>query len=215
MSAGYAPRAARRKPARPNAAAVAVPVDTPERSWLRRWAPLLASMLVTIAAAPLALLLAERFDELATSTAWGYPTLFLVQLLASATLFLPAPGAAFAMAAGTVWDPLWVGVFAGLGSATGELTGYGLGYYGRRAVPIDASRSWRLAERGFRRWGFVALLVLALIPNPVVDAVGILAGCLRYPLARYWLATAIGKVLKFGLLAYLAEAAVAWVGLTA
>ncbi len=119
-------------------------------------------------------------------------------------------GAALAMAAGTVWDPVWVGVVAGLGSATGELTGYGLGYYGRQAVPIDRSRCWRLAERGFRRWGLVALFVLAVIPNPVFDALGILAGCLRYPVVRYWLATAAGKIIKFGALAYLAEVAATW-----
>ena len=77
----------------------------------------------------------------------------MVQAFTSATLFLPAPGAALAAAAGTFLDPFWVGIFAGLGSATGELTGYLLGYCGRRAVPTDTSRMWRLAERGFRRWG--------------------------------------------------------------
>ena len=64
---------------------------------------------------------------------------------------MPAPGVAVAAAAGTFLDPLWVGIVAGLGSATGELSGYLLGYYGRRAVPTDTSRAWRLAERGFRQ----------------------------------------------------------------
>jgi membrane protein YqaA with SNARE-associated domain len=176
----------------------------------RRWLPLALSVLVTLLAAPIGLLATERFQQLADSTLLGYPCLFLVQMLSSATLFLPAPGAAVVMAAGTFWNPLWVGIIAGLGSATGELTGYGLGYYGRRAVPVDTSRCWRLAERGFRRFGFLALIVLAVIPNPFFDALGILAGCLRYPLLRYWAATAIGKILKFGALAYLAEAAMLW-----
>jgi membrane protein YqaA with SNARE-associated domain len=61
---------------------------------------------------------------------------------------------------------------------------------------------WRLAERGFRRWGMISLIVLALIPNPFFDALGLLAGCLRYPLGRYWVATAIGKTLKFCAFAY-------------
>ena len=63
--------------------------------------------------------------------------------------------------------------------------------------------SWRLAERGFRRWGFVALVVIAGIPNPVFDALGILAGSLRYPIGRFWLATAAGKILKFLSITYL------------
>ncbi|HYU20205.1 MAG TPA: VTT domain-containing protein [Chloroflexota bacterium] len=176
---------------------------------VRRWMPFLLSGLVTLAAAPLGVAFSERFEELASYAVLGYPILFLVQMVASATLFLPAPGAAVAMVAGTVWNPLWVGIVAGLGSATGELTGYGLGYFGRRAVPVDTSRSRRLAERGFRRWGFLALFALALVPNPLFDALGILAGCLRYPLIRYWLATAAGKILKFGMLAYVADVATA------
>ena len=172
------------------------------RTRLLRLLPLLASLAVTLGAAPLALLLAQHTGELSRFGVLGYPALFLIQALMSATLFLPAPGAAVVVGAGTFLDPTWVGVTAGLGSATGELSGYVLGYYGRRAVPINRSRLWRLAERGFRRWGIVALFVLAMIPNPVFDALGILAGCMRYSLSRFWVATAAGKVVKFFLFAY-------------
>ena len=171
-------------------------------SRLRRCFPLLASVLATLGAAPLALILVQHTGELARYGLFGYPALFLVQALMSATLFLPAPGAAVAAGAGAVLDPVWVGVAGGLGSATGELSGYLLGYHGRRAVPVDRSRLWRLAERGFKRWGLVALFVLAMVPNPMFDALGILAGCMRYPVARFWVASAAGKVVKFLLLAY-------------
>jgi len=164
--------------------------------------PLAFSLLLTIAAAPVAYVVTLQAGELGRYGIFAYPVVCLVQALTSATLFLPAPGAALAAAAGTFLDPFWVGIFAGIGSATGELTGYVLGYYGRRAVPTDNSRLWRLAEHSFRRWGLLALVVLALIPNPVFDALGIMAGCLRYPLGRYWLATAVGKILKFYAFAY-------------
>jgi membrane protein YqaA with SNARE-associated domain len=164
--------------------------------------PLGFSLLITLAAAPLAIFVTQQTGELGKYGALAYPILFVVQTLMAATLFLPAPGLAFVVAAGAVLDPLWVGIVAGLGSATGELTGYLLGYYGRRAVPTDTSRIWRLTERGFRRWGFIALIVIAFIPNPAFDALGILAGSLRYPLGRFWLSTAAGKILKFLLIAY-------------
>src|SRR4029078_13156750 len=80
--------------------------------------------------------------------------------------------------------------------------GYVLGCYGRRAVPTEQSRMWRLAERSFRRWGLLALFVRAIVPNPVFDAVGILSGCLRYPVGRFWLATVAGKILKLCAFAY-------------
>ena len=165
--------------------------------------PLGFSLLITLAAAPLAIFIIQQTGELGTYGLLAYPILFVVQALMAATLFLPAPGLAFVVAAGTVLDPLWVGIVAGIGSATGELTGYFLGYYGRRAVPTDTSRLWRLTEHGFRRWGFIALIALAFIPNPAFDALGILAGSLRYPLGRFWLSTAAGKILKFLWIAYL------------
>jgi membrane protein YqaA with SNARE-associated domain len=176
-----------------------------ETSWSRvaRLLPLGVSLLITVAAAPLALYLAQHVEDVSRYGGFAYPILFLTQMLVSATVFLPAPGVAVAAAAGTFLHPLWVGIVAGLGSATGELSGYFLGYYGRRAVPTDTSRLWRLAERGFRRWGFLAIVVLAVIPNPAFDALGILAGGLRYPLARFWLSTAAGKILKFCWFSYL------------
>ena len=179
----------------PDSGAVATPW-----SRVQRLLPLGFSLLITLAAAPLAIFITQQIGEYGIL---AYPILFVVQALVSATIFLPAPGVAVAAAAGTVLDPLWAGIVAGLGSATGELIGYLLGYYGRRAVPTDTSRLWRLAERGFRRWGFIALIVLASIPNPVFDALGILAGSLRYPLGRFWLATAAGKILKFLMISYL------------
>ncbi|MGE3273343.1 MAG: VTT domain-containing protein [Chloroflexota bacterium] len=173
-------------------------------SWERvqRLLPLGLSLTITVAAAPIALFLLQQTGELGSYGILGYPILFALQTLFSATLFLPAPGMALVAAAGAVLDPLWVGVVAGLGSGTGELSGYLLGYYGRRAAPTDTSRVWRLAERAFRAWGFIAVVALALIPNPAFDALGILAGGLRYPMGRFWLATALGKIVKFCCTAY-------------
>ena len=199
-------------------AAISSPEADPTPTvWLRlqRLLPIVFSLLVTVAAIPLAYLVTRQAGDLRTYGVLAYPVVCLVQALTSATLFLPAPGAALAAAAGTFLDPFWVGIAAGIGSATGELTGYGLGYYGRRAVPTSTSRMWRLAERGFRRWGVISLIALALVPNPFFDALGILAGCLRYPLGRYWLATAAGKMLKFYAFAYGGSLFTTWMALAA
>jgi membrane protein YqaA with SNARE-associated domain len=190
----------------PDSGAVATP-------WLRvqRFLPLGLSLVITLAAAPLAIFITQQTGELGSYGIFAYPILFVAQALVSATIFLPAPGVAVAAAAGALLDPLWAGIVMGLGSATGELSGYFLGYYGRRAVPTDTSRLWRLAERGFRRWGFIALIVLAFIPNPAFDALGVLAGGLRYPLGRFWLSTAAGKILKFLCFSYLGWFFSTWV----
>lgn len=177
-------------------------IETPA-SRVARLLPLGLSLVITLAAAPLTFFVSQQLDisqQLDNPHRFGpfaYPILFVTQALVSATIFLPAPGVAVVAAVAPFLHPLWAGIAAGLGSATGELSGYFLGYYGRRVVPTDTSRLWQLAERGFRRWGFVALVVLAMIPNPVFDALGILAGGLRYPVLRFWLASAAGKILKF------------------
>jgi membrane protein YqaA with SNARE-associated domain len=179
-------------------------------SRVQRFIPLGFSVVISIASVPLAILITEQTGEVSRYGLFAYPILFVAQMLMSATIFFPAPSMAFVATAGAVLDPLWVGIVAGLGGATGELSGYLLGYYGRRAAPTDTSRLWRLAERGFRRWGFIALIVLAGLPNPTFDALGILAGSLRYPLGRFWLATAVGKIAKFLIIAYLGSQFSLW-----
>ncbi|MCB0107342.1 MAG: hypothetical protein KDE53_15585 [Caldilineaceae bacterium] len=54
---------------------------------------------------------------------WGYLGAFLISLVASATIILPAPGIVVIMAMGAALNPFVLGIVAGLGSAFGELTG--------------------------------------------------------------------------------------------
>ena len=58
-------------------------------------------------------------------------------------------------------------------------------------------------ERILRRYGFFVLLPLAMIPNPIFDAVGLLAGSLGYPpIRRFWLACAPGNSVKYAGMAF-------------
>jgi len=63
----------------------------------------------------------ERVEQFA---AFGYPGIFLIALLANATILLPAPGVAVIYAMGAIFNPLAVGLAAGTGGAIGELSGY-------------------------------------------------------------------------------------------
>ncbi len=130
----------------------------------------------------------------------GLVVLFVVNVLANATLILPVPGLALTALAATVADPLLVGLVAGAGQTVGELTGYLAGASGRTALGMDA-RTRRLA-RWMERWGVPVLFVLALLPNPFFDVAGILAGASRMPLRLYLAAAGAGKILKNLALAY-------------
>ncbi len=68
-------------------------------------------------------------------------------------------------------------------------------------------RWWSGLQGWLGRHGFLAILALALVPNPAFDAVGLLAGSLGYPPRRFWLACALGNSLKYIAFAYLGDVA--------
>ncbi|MBI4218747.1 MAG: VTT domain-containing protein [Chloroflexi bacterium] len=127
----------------------------------------------------------------------GYTGVFLVNLIGSASLILPVPGAAAACIAAfpdTGLHPFSVGLLAGIGQGIGEITGYLAGKSGQTFVSRNRHyarvRAWTL------KGGGALLFVFALIPNPVMDLAGIAAGSLGYPFTRFLLFVATGKILR-------------------
>ncbi|MEW6180856.1 MAG: VTT domain-containing protein [Chloroflexota bacterium] len=139
----------------------------------------------------------ERVREL---EALGYPGIFLVSLLANATLILPLPGVLFTSAMGAVFNPFWVAVAAGSGAALGEISGYLAGFSGQGIV--ERTEWHEKLERWMRKFGPVTILVLSFVPNPIFDIAGITAGILKMPLWQFLLFSWIGKVLKMLVFSY-------------
>ena len=146
------------------------------------------------------------WDQIERLGAYGYPAIFLVSLIANAAFLLPAPGIALVFAAGGVLDPVAVGVVAGLGAALGELTGYAVGLSGQ-TVFENRPLYWRI-EKWMRKSGTLVIFVLAVVPNPVFDVGGLIAGALRMPAWRFILGAWLGKSLRFVMLAYIGAMAV-------
>ncbi|PKB68588.1 MAG: hypothetical protein BZY81_01360 [SAR202 cluster bacterium Io17-Chloro-G4] len=138
----------------------------------------------------------------------GYVGLALTVLIASGGLVLPVPSLATACAAGILLEPPYVALVAGSAGTLGELTGYFLGFSGRGV--LDQSRLYQRMSGWMRRRGSVVLFLMALIPNPFFDFVGIAAGALRYPIWRYLAIVWTGKFLKFLALTYACANSVGW-----
>jgi membrane protein YqaA with SNARE-associated domain len=153
----------------------------------------------------LAIYLVARGADLHSLLAFGYPGVSVVMFFSSATVLLPAPGFATVLAASGLvqLNPYVLGLFAGIGSSAGELTGYLVGLGGRKAFHRSDGRWLRRTEYFMRRWGFLTILTMATIPNPFFDAVGILAGSLGYSPRRLWVACMIGNTVKYTALALL------------
>jgi len=132
---------------------------------------------------------------------YGYAGLFLVNLLGSASIFMPSPAAASVLGGGAFLHDFlgvptffWVGLVAGLGEALGEFTGYLAGYGGR--VVVQDHPQYRRVHRWMERHGTVTIFLLALVPNPLFDLGGLAAGAVEMPVPRFFLAVLAGKVIK-------------------
>jgi membrane protein YqaA with SNARE-associated domain len=165
-------------------------VDSAARRTRTRFLRLLALLLV-IAATVAGFLWRDRLGRF---VAYGYPGIFLISLVANATIILPAPSLALVFALGGVLDPLLVGLAAGLGEALGELTGYLAGYSGRAV--IENREIYNRLHGWMSQYGLATIFVLSVFPNPFFDLAGIAAGVLRFPIGYFLLSCWLGKTLK-------------------
>jgi len=146
-------------------------------------------------------------------SSFGYSMVFLVNLIGSASIFLPIPGFALVFFMPSMgFNPWLLAVFGALGAALGEITGYALGVGGRliaekhkerqsffqrlRGGLLDRAKKWS-EKRGI----FVLVVVFAATPLPH-DIIGIIAGAIGYDLKKFLLATFIGKLIMLSVLAW-------------
>ena len=129
----------------------------------------------------------------------GYPGIFLIALLANATVLLPAPGVAVIYAMGAIFNPFGVGLAAGTGGALGELSGYLAGFSGQAVV--ERTDIYNRVRPWVEKYGGWAILVLSAIPNPFFDIAGIAAGIAKMPVRTFLLFTWVGQLIKMTLFA--------------
>jgi membrane protein YqaA with SNARE-associated domain len=175
-----------------------VPMTTTQPSKIDwRAAGLRSAALLSVVAVSVAVVLG--WGQIERLGVYGYPAVFIVSLLSSATFLLPAPGVAFIISMGAILDPVMVGVVAGLGAAIGELTAYAAGYYGNNIV--QDKPTYQRIEKWMRRASGPVIFILAAVPNPLFDVGGLIAGVIRMPAWRFLLLAWLGKSLRYGLLA--------------
>jgi membrane protein YqaA with SNARE-associated domain len=164
--------------------------------------------LVVIASSVYIFSIRDQATELAK---FGLPGVFLLSILANATIILPAPGFIFVFTLGAVLNPVAVALAAGAGAAIGELAGYLIGFSGRGIVE-DVERYNKILNwmEAHRRLSYLAILALAFIPNPLFDLAGIAAGSLKIPVGAFLFFTFIGKTLKMLALAYAGASSLNW-----
>jgi len=147
-------------------------------------------------------------DQVEEFAHYGYPGIFLVALLANATVLLPAPGVAVIFAMGSIFNPLTVGFVAGAGGAIGELSGYLAGFSGQAIV--ERADIYERIHPWVEKYGTLAILILAAVPNPFFDLAGIAAGISKIPMTQFLLACWIGQTIKMTTFAFAGAASLNW-----
>lgn len=148
----------------------------------------------------LTVILVINRDRLQGLQAYGYPGIFLLSALSYATVLFPVPGVMFTSAMGAVFNPFWVAVAAGTGAAVGELSGYLVGFSGQAVV--ENSKRYERVVQWMQKFGDITVLVLATIPNPLFDVVGMLAGVLKMPIWKFLVYCVIGNIIKMSMFAF-------------
>jgi membrane protein YqaA with SNARE-associated domain len=173
-------------------------------AWLRKRIVPVAGLLLAIAImVGIVCFYFQNKDIFRELRAYGYLGAFVISIILNASILLPVSNMAIIMTLGaTLPSPVIVGVVGGIGAAIGEMTGYIAGRSSRGL--LAKSSVYNRVEGWVKRWGWIAVFILSVFPF-VFDIVGIIAGALRMPLWKYFVACWLGRTISYVFMAYMAS----------
>jgi membrane protein YqaA with SNARE-associated domain len=135
------------------------------------------------------------------SGAYGYFGIFIISLIGAVSIFFPIPYTVVIFTLGEKFEPLWIAVAAGIGSAIGEFSGYLLGVGGRKAISEKYKKKMDFLVKVFNKYGSITIFLFALTPLPD-DLLFIPMGVMRYSVIRAFIPALIGKFCMNLIVAY-------------
>ena len=142
-------------------------------------------------------------DFFKDASSLGLIGLFIVNFVSSATFFVSAPAFLTIITGGNLYSPILVAGVASFGAGLGDMIGFLFGHSGRRLakIKLEKYKAVRFLEKHFHRHGALIIFIMAIIPNPLFDAIGILAGVVNYPALKFFAIMLVGRFLRYWLLA--------------
>ncbi|MGD0795498.1 MAG: VTT domain-containing protein [Dehalococcoidales bacterium] len=182
------------------------PPANPERmsalTWLKKRLVPLSGLLFSVAIV-LAIVLVYKHDpDIFTKLGrYGYAGAFVISVVLNGTILFPVSNVAVMIGLGATLPLPWlVGVAGGFGAAFGEMTGYLAGRSGRGL--LARSKVYIRVEGWVKKWGWLAVFIMAIFPF-AFDVVGIIAGALRMPVWRFFVACWLGRTIFYVFAVYL------------
>lgn len=176
----------------------------------RDWTAIVIGILSTLLVISLTIYAYQMREQIELLQQYGYPGVFLIEIIGNATIFAwtPIPASVITAAVAPLFHPLILMITASTAAALGEMTGYALGQGGASLVE---NRPWvERATRWMQRYGNIIITLAAAIPNPFFDAVGIAAGILRIPLWKFFVFCLFGKAINRLVLILIASSTLRW-----
>src|SRR3990167_7066399 len=143
-------------------------------------------------------------DELRNLSSYGLVGIFFINLVSSASIFLPAPGILSVVVGAQIYDPMSVAIVSSVGATLGETVSFMLGHSSKHIFKHKKkSILFFLSKFTFKKWGVLIIFLTSLIPNPLIDGVGILAGVSSYSLKKFMFLVFLGKLLRNIVIVYI------------
>ncbi len=179
------------------------PRKTGALAWLKKRIGAVSGLLLSVAIVlAVALVYKKDPDIFNKLKGYGYLGAFVLSIILNATIIFPVSNMAVMIAIGVAVPMPWlVAVLGGLAAGIGEMTGYLAGRSGRSI--LAKNKMYTRVEGWVKKWGWLAVFVLSIFPF-LFDVVGIIAGALRMPVWRFMVACAVGRIIVYTVVIYLA-----------
>jgi membrane protein YqaA with SNARE-associated domain len=133
---------------------------------------------------------------------YQYAGVFLLALIGASSIFIPIPYTTVIFyLGGHGFDPIFLALAAGFGSAIGEFSGYLLGVYGAKIISKKRRQKMEFMVKVFNSWGPLAIFVFALTPLPD-DLLFIPLGMMHYRIVKAFIPALAGKISMNFIVAY-------------
>ena len=133
-------------------------------------------------------------DKIGQVSDISYLGLSFLCFVANSTVLLPAPSLMIAASCALLMNPWMVAFFAALGSTSGEFVGYAFGTVTKDLSPKFQEVIEKITNKIHNQT--LLVFILAVLPLPLFDVIGIYSGGTRMNLIKFTVACFIGKFIK-------------------
>lgn len=134
---------------------------------------------------------------------YGYLGVFLVTLLANASVFIPVPYPGVVAKLAANLNVAGASLLGAAGSVLGETTAFFVGRAGKGVVEKTRFYMWLQRQLRSPVRAFTVLFLLSAPPNPFFDIAGLTAGSLGVSFPIFVVAVFLGRVVRMAILAAL------------